>query len=89
VVNDKMKDYFTVGLALMMISVGNFGYVVLRIWSYSAQTYWPRDTILLWLLQCSASLLCGAVGGYLLAIGAEDQKVSGQSPVPQDSSVQE
>lgn len=78
VVNDRMKEYLTAGIGLIVISLGNFSYVVLRILSYSGQTYFSRETILLWLLQCSASLLCGVFGGYLLAVQMERQKVSSQ-----------
>jgi hypothetical protein len=79
-VNDRMKEYLIAGIALIVISLGNFSYVVLRTLSYSGQTYFPRETVLLWLLQCSASLLCGVFGGYLLAVQTEGQKASSQSP---------
>jgi hypothetical protein len=75
-----MKEYLTVGVVLIAVSLANFSYVVLRISSYSGQTYLIRDTILLWLLQCSASLLCGVFGGYLVAVHVERQKASNQSP---------
>jgi hypothetical protein len=83
-----MKEYLTVGVALIIISLGNFSYVLLRILSYAGD-YAPRETVLLWLLQCSASLLCGVFGGYFLAVHIERQEISSQSPLSQDCSVQE
>jgi len=78
-VNEGMKEYLAVGIALIGISLVNFSYVVLRILSYSGQTYFPRETVLLWLLQCSASLLCGVFGGYIIAVHIERQKAPNQS----------
>jgi hypothetical protein len=88
VVNDAMKEYLTAGFALIVISLGNFSYVLVKISSYSALTYFIRETVLLWLLQCSASLLCGIFGGYLLAVHTQRQKASSQQ-LSQDCSVQE
>jgi hypothetical protein len=75
-----MKEYLAVGIALIVISLANFSYVVWTISSYSAQTYFLRETVLLWLLQCSASLLCGVFGGYILAIHFERPKTPNQPP---------
>lgn len=73
-----MKEYLAVGIALILISLANFSYVVWRILSYSGQTYFLRETVLLWLLQCSASLLSGVFGGYILAVHFERQKTPNQ-----------
>jgi len=89
VVNDLMNQYLAAGVALIVICLGNTSYVLLRVWSYSAQTYFPRDSVLVWLVQCSASLLCAVFGGYLLAFYPQAQKASSQSPISQDCSVQE
>jgi hypothetical protein len=78
VVTDPMNQYLAAGVALIVICLGNTSYVLLKVWSYSEQTYFSRDSVFVWLVQCSASLLCAFFGGYLLAFYPQTKKASSQ-----------
>jgi hypothetical protein len=77
-----MKEYLIAGIVLIIISLANFAYIVVRVLSYPDYAINFRQSLLWLLLQLSASLLCSVLGGYLLAIHAERQKAVSQSPLP-------
>jgi hypothetical protein len=84
-----MKEYLAAAVALMIMSFGNFAYVIFLVSLYPEEAIVSRQSLLLLLVQCSGSLLCGVLSGYFLAIHTERRKVSSQSQLPQDCSVQE
>jgi hypothetical protein len=74
-----MKENLIAGIALIIISLANFAYIVVRVLSYPENATEFRTSLLWILLQFSASLLCAVLGGYYLAIHTERQKASSQS----------
>jgi hypothetical protein len=84
-----MKEYLTAGVALIIISLGNFAYIVARVSSYPETALIFRTSLQWLVLQFGASLFCGVLGGYFLAIHTERQKALSQQPLSQDCSVQE
>jgi hypothetical protein len=85
-----MKQYLNAAIALIIISLTGFAYVIVRVLSYPEQAIICKSTFLWFLLQCSASLCCGILGGYFLGVHKRTQKADeAHDSQFQDSSVQE
>jgi hypothetical protein len=69
-----MNQYLAAGVVLIVISLTGLSYVAVTVSLYPEQAIIFKSTFAWFLLQCSASVFCGILGGYFIGVHRKTQE---------------